>query len=238
MSSEESSGQSGQTLGDSSKSRLTKTGSSPSLASRSLSESPGDRDFISFRMTNPTESPARIQAAWNQAAGDVKRASGYLADSMWSPTPPPSAIVEKEGMGRVKEIEEASKAQRAAVKEKGKKSLIYANRPILEINSPTTPPPTKPVIDLTTPLSAAPASPLTPAIKGPQRRRAKKLVIHSDDESDFTDSAADDRDVERERSEEVTYEMRALEYLNCSSPEALQELTGECLCIYLEHQIC
>lgn len=227
MSSEESVVLQDRTLAGSSKSRLTKTRPSPSLDS-SLSEAPTDREFISFRMTYPTESLARIQAAWNQAGGDVKRATAFLADSTWSPTRPSTAAIEKETLGRVREIEEASKAHRAAVKEKGKRSLIYANRPILETKLPTTPLSTRPVVDLTTPSSAAPASPLTPAINVPQRKRAKRLVIHSDDESDFVDSADDDRDAQRGHLDEATYEMRALEYLNCSALEALQELTGEC----------
>ena len=228
ISSEESVILPSRTMAGPSKSRLTKTRPSPSL-DLLLSEAPTDREFISFRMTYPTESLARIQAAWNQAGGDVKRATAFLADSAWSPTLPSTAAIEKETLGRVREIEEASKAHRAAVKEKGKKSLIYANRPILETKLPTTPLSTKPVIDLTTPSSAAPASPITPAIQVPQRKRAKKLVIHSDDESDFADSADDGRDAERGYLEEATYEMRALEYLNCSALEALQELTGGCL---------
>ncbi|KIM40085.1 hypothetical protein M413DRAFT_28618 [Hebeloma cylindrosporum] len=225
MSSEESVILPGRTMAGSSKSRLTKTRPSPSLDS-SLSETPTDREFITFSMTYPTESRAQIQAAWNEAGGDVKRAAAFLADSTWSPALPATAAIEKEALGRVREFEEASRAHRAAVKEKGKKSLIYANRPILETKLPTTPLSTKPVIDLTTPSSAAPLSPLTPAIKVPQRKRAKKLVIQSDDESDFVDSADDDRDAERGHLEEATYEMRALEYLNCSPLEALQELTG------------
>jgi SWI/SNF-related matrix-associated actin-dependent regulator 1 of chromatin subfamily A len=93
---------------------------------------------------------------------------------------------------RVKEIDEATRAQRAAEKEKGKKSMIYANRSILDTRAPVTPSPSKPVINLVTPTPASPISPLTPALKAPQRKRAKKLVINSDSES-AADKSGDER---------------------------------------------
>ncbi|CAA7261624.1 unnamed protein product [Cyclocybe aegerita] len=207
-----------------SKPRLTKTRPSPSPESQSTSEPPSDREFISFKMTHPLESAARIQAAWTQSGSDMKKATGFLSDPAWSPTPTTKSP-EKDHLGKVKEIEEANKAQRAAVKEKGKKSLIYANRPVLEAKIPSTPPLSKPLIDLTAPSPGVLASPLTPAIRGPQRKRAKKLVIHSDSESGADDESDDDRGSKRSRSE-TSYEMRALEYLNTSGADALQELTG------------
>ncbi|KAF8973224.1 SNF2 family N-terminal domain-containing protein [Flammula alnicola] len=222
ISSDDSLPEHGQILAGPSKPRLTKSRPSPSA-----SEPPTDREYISFKMINPTESNARCQAAWTQAGGDVKKATGLLSDPSWSPTPVVSATAEKGNLGRVKEFDETMRAQRAAIKEKGRKSLIYANRPILEAKSPSTPLPTKPLIDLTTPspAPAAPASPLTPAIKAPQRKRAKKLVIQSDSDSAFEDSDDDDRSSKRGRLENP-YEMRALEYLNSSGADALQELTG------------
>ena len=206
-----------------SKPRLTKHRPSPSPDSHAILETPQDQRFIGFKMTMPTESVARVQAAWNQAGGDVKKATELLSDHGWSPYPVVPAKVEKETLGRVKEIDEAFKAQRVALKEKGKKSMIYANRPVLEAKIPSTPLAQKPIIDLTAP---SPASPFTPAIKVLQRKRAKKLVIDSDSEPDFEDDSDDDRDRKRGRLENA-YENRAMEYLNSSASEALQELTGE-----------
>lgn len=205
-----------------SKPRLTKHRPSLSSGSHVMLETPQDQRFIGFKMTMPMESAARVQAAWNQAGGDVKKATELLSDHSWSPYPvvPPKA--EQETLGRVKEIDEASKAQRAALKEKGKKSMIYANRPVLEAKIPSTPSNQKSILDLTAP---SPASPFTPAIKVPQRKRAKKLVIDSDSASEGH-SDDDDRDRKRGRLE-CTYENRAMEYLNSSASEALQELTGE-----------
>lgn len=208
-----------------SKPRLTKYRPSPSPDSHAISEASQDQRFIRFKMTMPTESVARVQAAWNQAGGDVKKATELLSDNSWSPYPAVPAKVEKEVLGRVKEIDDAFKAQRAVLKEKGKKSMIYANRPVLEAKIPSTPLTQKSVIDLTAP---SPASPFTPAIKVPQRKRAKKLLIDSDSEPDFEDDSDDDRDRKRGRLEN-TYENRAMEYLNSSASEALQELTGEFL---------
>ena len=206
-----------------SKPRLSKHRPSPSPDSHAISETPQDQRFIGFKMTMPTESVARVQAAWSQAGGDVKKATELLSDRSWSPYPVVPAKVEKEIIGRVKEIDEAFKAQRAALKEKGKKSMIYANRPVLEAKILSTPSAQKSVIDLTAP---TPVSPFTPAIKVPERKRAKKLVIDSDSEPEFEDDSDDDRNRKRSRLEN-TYENRAMEYLNSSASEALQELTGE-----------
>ena len=231
MSSDDSLQESSRMLAGPSKPRLTKHLLSPSPDSQAVSETPQDQRFIGFKMTMPTESAARVQAAWNQAGGDVKRATELLSDRSWSPYPVVPAKVEKEAFGRVKEIDEAFKSQRAALKEKGKKSMIYANRPVLEAKLPSTPLAQKSVIDLT---ALSPASPFTPAIKVPQRKRAKKLVIDSDSEPDFEDGhgtcSDDDRDRKRGRLEN-TYENRAMEYLNSSASEALQELTGELIAV-------
>ena len=225
MSSDDSLQEPSRMLAGPSKPRLTKHRPSPSPDSHAVSETPQDQRFISFKMTMPTESAARIQAAWNQAGGDVKRATELLSDRTWSPYPIVPAKVEKETFGRVKEIEEAFKSQRAALKEKGKRSMIYANRPVLEAKPPSTPLTQKSVIDLTAP---SPASPFTPANKVPQRKRVKKLVIDSDSEPDFEGDSCSDDDRDRKRGRlENTYENRAMEYLNSSASEALQELTGE-----------
>ena len=224
MSSDDSLQESSRILAGPSKPRLTKHVPSPSPDSQGISETPQDQRFIGFKMTMPTESVARVQAAWNQAGGDVKRATELLSDRSWSPYPV-AAKIEKETFGRVKEIDEAFKSQRAALKEKGKKSMIYANRPVLEAKLPSTPLAQKSVIDLT---ALSPASPFTPAIKVPQRKRAKKLVIDSDSEPDFEGDTCSDDDRDRKRGRlENAYENRAMEYLNSSASEALQELTGE-----------
>ena len=225
MSSDDSLQEPSRILAGPSKPRLSKHRPSPSPDSHAVSETPQDQRYIGFKMTMPTESVARVQAAWNQAGGDVKRATELLSDRSWSPYPVVPAKVEKETFGRVKEIDEAFKSQRAALKEKGKKSMIYANRPVLEAKLPSTPLAQKSVIDLTAP---SPVSPFTPAIKVPQRKRVKKLVIDSDSEPDFEDDTCSDDDRDRKRGRlENTYENRAMEYLNSSASEALQELTGE-----------
>ncbi|KAF9475763.1 hypothetical protein BDN70DRAFT_883250 [Pholiota conissans] len=205
-----------------SKLRLTKARSSPTQDPPSSSDQPpADKEFISFRIVNPSESTVRIQAAWMQAGANASRAAILLSDPTWSPTPT-SSVAEPVVSGRVKEIDEVLKAQRVANKEKGKKSMIYANRPILETKAPATPKPSKeypPSIE-----SATPISPLTPAIKAPQRKRAKKLVIQSDSDSAFEES--DDSGPSKHEHSGNAYEIRALDYLNTSDSEALQELTG------------
>jgi SWI/SNF-related matrix-associated actin-dependent regulator 1 of chromatin subfamily A len=186
-----------------------------------MSDVPSDREYISFKISHPTESPVRVQAAWKLASGDVKKATGFLLDPTWSPI----SVASRELSSRVREIDEATRAQRAAEKEKGKKSLIYANRSILDTRVPATPSPSKPAINLVTPTPASPNSPLTPALKLPQRSRAKKLVINSDSESGAEESG-DERAAKNGISLDV-FERRALDYLNTSNSDALQELTGD-----------
>lgn len=204
-----------------SKPRLTKERPASSPDTTPMSDAPPDREYISFKISHPTQSPVRVQAAWNQASGDVKRATGFLLDASWSP----SSVVSRGVSSRVKEIDDATRAQRAAEKEKGKKSMIYANRSNLDTRAPVTPAPSKPVIDLVTPTPASPTSPLTPALKAPQRKRAKKLVINSDSES-TTEKSGDERAAKHGSPVDV-FERRALDYLNTSNSDALQELTGD-----------
>ncbi|KAF9529360.1 SNF2 family N-terminal domain-containing protein [Crepidotus variabilis] len=231
LSSDESMQGSPGNLSGPSKSRLTKDRPMPSSDSNSVAESPPDRQFLSFKMTHPTESFPRIQAAWKQAAGDEKKATAFLLDSAWSPAPtaPTTPATPKEVSSRVKEIDEATKAQRAAEREKGKKSMIYANRIVLDtqILVPSTPSPSKASMSHTSPPSMTLDSPLTPALKAPSRKRAKKLVIDSDDEGDAheSDEEVEVIEVKRERLENIN-ERRALDYLNTSNADALQELTG------------
>ena len=159
----------------------------------------------------PQYAPDRIHAAWVQANGDVKRATALLGDPTWSPTSPSN-----KSQGRVQSLDEESRARRAAAKEKGKKSMIYANRSHLENNILTVSTPTP-----KRPLEISPLSPETPIIK-PQRKRLKKMVVESDSE----EGEESDNDARRNRSG-TSDEMRALNYLNTSGSEALQELTGE-----------
>jgi SWI/SNF-related matrix-associated actin-dependent regulator 1 of chromatin subfamily A len=121
----------------------------------------------------------------------------------------------------VKEIDEATKAERAAIREKGKKSMIYANRSALAVESkpiqPSTPPhSTETVVDLTL------SSPITPVVAPPRRKPLKKMVVDSDSEMELTDGNQAKSGIRPESSNES----RALQYFNTAGVDALQELTG------------
>jgi SWI/SNF-related matrix-associated actin-dependent regulator 1 of chromatin subfamily A len=169
----------------------------------------------------PQHTPGVVQTAWLHANGDVKKATELLSDPHWDHTPSVSKP-EVEDVGRVKEIEEASKAERAAVKEKGKKSMIYANRSVLDNKAQrvTTPPPFKPVIDPS-------SSPISPVVAPRRRKRIKKMVFESEPELELTDS--DDQRVQVRRRQDSSDQVKALDYFNTTGPEALQELTGTLL---------
>ncbi|KAH9972417.1 SNF2 family N-terminal domain-containing protein [Lactifluus volemus] len=152
--------------------------------------------FLPFRISFPQFEEAKVRAAWRQAGRDV----------------PPSPAVSP-ATGRVKELEDARHAERAAVKEKGKKSMIYAARTNLATRS-STPPPAQPSASTEVSSQQSPISPIV----GLRPHKRPKHITESDDEeqgkseSDEEDSSSDER--------------RALAYFNSTSAEGLQELTG------------
>ena len=176
-----------------------------------------DPEFIKFQLTMPTEPPQRIRAAWAQAGGHSLRASALIADPTWSSASLRLEKVERDDVGRVKEVEEATRAQKLAVKQKGKKSMIYANRITLETKAQSTP---KHEAMSSVDLALTPA---TPVIAPPRRKRLKNRI---DSDSEAEDSEEDGRQMKRGRIEN-TDETRALDYLNMTTSEGMQELTGE-----------
>lgn len=176
-----------------------------------------DPEFIKFKMTMPTELPQRIRAAWAQAGGHSLRASALIADPTWLSTSSSLEKAERDDVGRVKEVEEATRAQKLAVKQKGKRSMIYANRITLETKAQSTP-----KHEAMSSMDLAPAS-ATPII-APSRRKRLKNRIDSDSEAE--DNEEDGRQTKRGKIEN-TDETRALDYLNTTTSEGMQELTGE-----------
>ncbi|KAI6021392.1 SNF2 family N-terminal domain-containing protein [Pisolithus microcarpus] len=172
--------------------------------------------FTKFKILNPERDPVLVQAAWIQAGGDIKKATDLLHDPSWKPPPPiryqsPSAAVSDilNETGRVAEVDEANKASRAAMKEKAKKSSIYANRGVLD-TTPATP-------IASTSFVASPISPSTPLVKPPRRRRLNNVLMSDSEQSD-TDS--------RPYSKRPPAERSAFNYFNTAHSDALQELTG------------
>ena len=188
-------------------------------------------EFTVFQLSHPGHDPTTLKAAWIEAKGNDNKASSLLSDSSWKPqptstpsnsstkvpsTPIPGHPVE---IGRVEEVDEATKAHRVALKEKAKKSSIYANRATLDTRrSPA-------VNNIVIPGAMSPASPSsTPAIVVPRRKRAKKLII-SDDEAEATES--EDELPKARKYGEIPREKAAFEYFNQANADAIQELTGK-----------
>ncbi|KAJ6593959.1 SNF2 family N-terminal domain-containing protein [Mycena capillaripes] len=174
----------------------------------------------------PQEDPRRVEAAWAHSGQNVKIATSLLSDPKWSPPPivtpsptpgpGPSSSPDKDAVGRVKEVDAASKAQRIATKEIGKKSAIYANRTTLDTHQfrHYTPP---------QPVERTVSSPAPRAM--PRKRITRKVVVDSDSEPNYTDS--DNEAANQSRPDNADrFGLRALAYFNASSSEALQELTG------------
>ena len=188
------------------------------------------RAYTKFRVSNPQYPPDMIDAAWKEARRNEEAALRILQNPNWKPKAPepvsPTKTIRSESSitGRVKEVEEAHKAQRAAVKEKSKKSSIYANRLVLDVKNqrPVTPPP-KPQNKLNTPVELD--SPVSPVVAF-RRKRITRVV---DSESEAEDSGGDgSRRSSPAPAEPTEYEAHALQFFNTSKLEELQELTGKC----------
>lgn len=180
-----------------------------------------DTLFTRFKFTMPQEKEERVRAAWKYANMDVRIATQLLADPNWAPPPSfQSSLLPKEATGRVADVDNATRAQREMDKERAKKSMIYRRMPnrVVEPQPSTstlyaTPPPST----RHTPVRTAP----------PPRKRAKKLVL--DSESEFSESGSDEGEDEHNAKrlwQDNQERIRALDYFNTRSPEALQELTG------------
>ncbi|KAF6761207.1 P-loop containing nucleoside triphosphate hydrolase protein [Ephemerocybe angulata] len=175
---------------------------------------PSPEKFYPFSLLYIGESDTRIRGAWVQAGGDQAKAQALMQDKNWTPS---VAKVEKE-VGRVKEIEEANKAQRAAVREKGKMSAIYANRPVLDTTAAVSTPPTSKAAAANDPI----LSPSTPFIPAARNKRVKRLVLSESEEE--SDDEEDARDVKKQKIGTAN-ETRVLDYFNTRTKAALQELT-------------
>ncbi|KZT28957.1 hypothetical protein NEOLEDRAFT_1175297 [Neolentinus lepideus HHB14362 ss-1] len=201
-------------------------GAPPRSQERAPSEVPlseADENALKrFTMTMPLHPPARVRAAFLEAGKDVREATRLVEDSNWSPKVRMAS--QSSTTGRVKELEEAAKAEKAVVKERAKKSLIYANRPVLDKSlKKTTPPPSavktpEKTLDLT-------GSPASPAIGARPTKRAKKLVIEESD-SEASGNEIDTKRRGKRSTEDLSDAGRALKYFNTAALEALQELTG------------
>ena len=202
-----------------------------------LSSEPSQSDideekFKTWKFTQPIHSVDVARAAWKQAGGDERKADALLSDPNWkapslSPSKPTVRSVET---GRVKEVVEANKAERARMREMGKKSMIYQSRPTLDgkpvskSGLPTiTPPASRATIDLT----ASPVTPGSPAIALKKPKRLKRKILESDSEPEIVEV---DSDVEERRptppSSGPSTSKKTLDYFNTASAEALMELSG------------
>lgn len=176
--------------------------------------------FAMFRLSNIDRDVYLVQAAWTQAGGDERKATSLLNDSLWKPpslnSEPKSPRLNSASdlsaeTGRVAEVDEATKANRAALREKAKKSSIYANRAVLDANQTT---PTSAVSSSSIPMVASPTSPSTPLV-ALRRRRVNKVVVSDSDQSDSEDGPSVNNT-----------ERGALNFLNAANTDGLQELTG------------
>lgn len=209
-------------------SRIVRGARPPNLSATEITDDgPG---FLLFRISFPQFEEGKVRAAWRQAGRDVRSATALLLDPTFSyrPTPPPTSKapspVVSPVTGRIKELEDARHAERAAAKEKGKKSMIYAARTNLAPRSPT-PPLTRPSVTTEVSSQLSPNSPVVPI----RHLKRPKRITESDDEEQGQSGPDEGSSRSRQRvemSKASSDERRALVYFNSTSAEGLQELTG------------
>ncbi|KAI0047777.1 hypothetical protein FA95DRAFT_1540877 [Auriscalpium vulgare] len=196
-------------------------GARPGAPESAIDDGP---QFRMFRITFPQYEEAKVRAAWIHAGRDQKAAEALLQNPSFNPfhtahSSPASAAVLSPSTGRIREKDEATKAERAAAKEKGKKSMIYAARTNLDVSW------TSPVKSSLATSSFVP-SPASPAV-GRRAKRPRKIVASDDeDEAEEPASEAESSRAKPRVPEEKSDERRALNYFNTTSTEGLQELTG------------
>ncbi|KAG6372309.1 hypothetical protein JVT61DRAFT_7749 [Boletus reticuloceps] len=161
--------------------------------------------FAMFRLSNIERDINLVQAAWAQAGGDEKKATSLLDDPLWKPEPKYISLDPPTETGRVVEVDEATKVNRAALREKARKSSIYANRAVLDTNQST---PASAISTSSILMVASPTSPSTPLVI-PRRRRLNKVIVSDSDQSDSEDEA-------NHRPVNDT-EKRALDFLNTAN---------------------
>ena len=181
--------------------------------------------FLPFRISFPQFEEGKVRAAWRKAGCDVRHATSLLLDPAFSyqasPSPAPKALSPvSPATGRIKELEDARHAERAAAKEMGKKSMIYAARTNLAPRS-STPPPVQQTTEVTS--QQSPTSPIVMI----RRLKRPKVIADSDDEEQGKSESDEGSSHSMQRAEKTSSdERRALSYFNCTSAEGLQELTG------------
>jgi len=176
-----------------------------------------------FIMTHPEHDRARVTRAFQICEGDAKAASALIRDPTWSHIVPPSATSTPRtrtdtpsGSG--------SPSKRAAEKEKGRKSMIYARRQgTLPQQLPAPPPtPTQVPKEVITILD----SPIAPQ---PAKRKGNKRVVESGSEGEYStggESGGNGGFFTQSR-EDQDYRDEALKWLNTCELQELMELSGE-----------
>lgn len=227
VSSDESLPDASDSIAGPSRSRIIRRMTTPPPPSSSEPPPPEkEAKFNVWRILNMNHATDVLRAAWQQASGDEAKATSLLNDPTFKPpsasaSAPGRAVVKSTpSSSRDKGLDDANKAQRAAVREKGKKSVIY-QRPHVE-NKPvvSTPPTSSSALP-----KESPRTPGSPQVVQPRGKRLKRKVVDSESE-DEVDSAPPVRINGKRAKDESSDEHRVLKYFNATSVEGLQELTG------------
>ena len=181
-------------------------------------------------ISHPDHSPDRVMSAFDLCDGDVKTATALIQDSTWHHELPSTSIVTPPPSTSATPSASSDSKKRAADKEKGKKSMIYAKRQSLSV--------TQANVSLKEPVQPAMDALFSPLGPKPSKRRVvqKQRIDSSGSEAEYSDGDDSDSNegVFTQNRENEYYESEALKWLNECEVEALVELTGE----YLLDSLC
>ncbi|KAF8521260.1 SNF2 family N-terminal domain-containing protein [Hysterangium stoloniferum] len=176
-------------------------------------------ELTTLILTNPHHSRARVISAFKLCEGDPKAANTLIQDSSWHHDTPTTPIPRTPSKALTSTIS-GSTSKRAAEKEKGKKSMIYAKRQGTAVSTSQLPIPAK------QPIQPVFESPMAP--RPAKKKIVKRIVDSSGSEAEYSDgrgSDGDDRGFTQTREDQYYYD-EALKWLNECEPNGLVELAG------------
>lgn len=183
--------------------------------------------------THPSHPRARVIRAFRLCDGDVKAATALIQDPTWNHDFPSGlAVTSPSSASATPSVSGSGGNKRAAEREKGKKSMIYAKRQGLSVSqvvvSPNEPPQS---------LFDPALSPLAP--KPSRRKASKRRIDSSGSEAEYSDGHDSDSNegVFSQNREDQYYQAEALKWLNECESGALVELTGENINIHWSYCI-
>jgi SWI/SNF-related matrix-associated actin-dependent regulator 1 of chromatin subfamily A len=184
---------------------------------------PDSVELTTLILTNPHHSRARVICAFKLCEGDPKAANALIQDLSWNHDTPGTSNTGSPSASVTPTIND-SVSKRAAEKEKGKKSMIYAKRQGAGVSTSQLPALARQPVQASQLVLESPVAP-----KPAKRKAAKRIINSSGSEADYSDGQDSDNNdggFTQSREDQYYYD-EALKWLNECEPNGLVELAGQ-----------